>query len=401
MTTLDDAITALNAAVTTLNTTANTGYAQAVASAITQANTATTQAGIATTKAGEASSSAIAAAASAASINPNNIDINGGTVDGTVIGGAVPAAGSFTTVSASGGPVAVDVFGAGNKYLDFKWYGSTIGSIYQDTGTYLVIDSITKLPLRVNGTTVAELTPTGLSVTGGISATGANAVNTAHFTGAGTGAGAGYIFLTNAGTGFAKFGVEGATASIIAGATNYSTSLSGANGINFSGDNGATKHATLDASGNLGLGVVPSGWTNTYKAFALGSANSTLSGFWDGASAITTLANGGAVIGGAWTYTLSGQAVTRYAQNISGQHQWHTAPSGTAGQPISFTQALTLSAAGNLLLGGTSDPGGAKVLYIANGTVPGTPSGGGVIYVDAGALKYKGSSGTVTTLGAA
>ncbi len=31
----------------------------------------------------------------------------------------------------------------------------------------------------------------------------------------------------------------------------------------------------------------------------------------------------------------------------------------------------------------------------------GTPSGGGYLYVDSGALKYKGSSGTITTLGAA
>jgi hypothetical protein len=30
--------------------------------------------------------------------------------------------------------------------------------------------------------------------------------------------------------------------------------------------------------------------------------------------------------------------------------------------------------------------------------VPNTPSGGGVFYVESGALKYKGSSGTVTTI---
>ena len=37
--------------------------------------------------------------------------------------------------------------------------------------------------------------------------------------------------------------------------------------------------------------------------------------------------------------------------------------------------------------------------FIANRTsVPGTPSGGGVLYVESGALKYKGSSGTVTTI---
>jgi hypothetical protein len=39
---------------------------------------------------------------------------------------------------------------------------------------------------------------------------------------------------------------------------------------------------------------------------------------------------------------------------------------------------------------------------IANtGAAPSTPSSGGVLYVEAGALKYRGSSGTITTLGAA
>lgn len=37
-------------------------------------------------------------------------------------------------------------------------------------------------------------------------------------------------------------------------------------------------------------------------------------------------------------------------------------------------------------------------LTLTNTTAPGTPSGGGVIYVESGALKYKGSSGTVTTI---
>lgn len=41
-------------------------------------------------------------------------------------------------------------------------------------------------------------------------------------------------------------------------------------------------------------------------------------------------------------------------------------------------------------------------VFIANRTaVPGTPSGGGFLYVESGALKYKGSSGTVTTIAAA
>jgi hypothetical protein len=54
--------------------------------------------------------------------------------------------------------------------------------------------------------------------------------------------------------------------------------------------------------------------------------------------------------------------------------------------------------------GGTSQPGlGVGVVGITNAsTVPsGNPTGGGVLYCEAGALKYRGSSGTVTTLGAA
>ena len=186
MTTLDDAITALNAAVTTLNTTANTGYAQAVASAITQANTATTQAGIATTKAGEASSSAIAAAASAASINPNNIDINGGTVDGAVIGGAVPAAGSFTTINSSSTPTFttntgyIGMAGAGTggnwRYIDdsgsARWLTGLLGGAGATRfSLYDIANSKEVLSFTPNAAAVA-ITFTGLSVTGGISATG-------------------------------------------------------------------------------------------------------------------------------------------------------------------------------------------------------------------------------------
>ena len=60
-------------------------------------------------------------------------------------------------------------------------------------------------------------------------------------------------------------------------------------------------------------------------------------------------------------------------------------------------------AAYNLGLNTTSFGSGSVVLGIANATtVPTTnPSGGGVLYVQGGALKYRGSSGTVTTLAAA
>jgi hypothetical protein len=41
-------------------------------------------------------------------------------------------------------------------------------------------------------------------------------------------------------------------------------------------------------------------------------------------------------------------------RQINGAFEWRTAPSGTAGNAISFTQAMTLDASGNLLVGKTS-----------------------------------------------
>jgi hypothetical protein len=61
-----------------------------------------------------------------------------------------------------------------------------------------------------------------------------------------------------------------------------------------------------------------------------------------------------------WLYGYTGGAATRYRQNESG-HTWYTAPSGTAGNAISFTQAMTLDASGNLLVGGTTNTNMATV----------------------------------------
>ena len=57
---------------------------------------------------------------------------------------------------------------------------------------------------------------------------------------------------------------------------------------------------------------------------------------------------------------------------------------------------------GNLGINLSDYGSGVGVVSIGNGTAPsGTPTGGGILYVESGALKYKGSSGTVTTLGVA
>ena len=66
----------------------------------------------------------------------------------------------------------------------------------------------------------------------------------------------------------------------------------------------------------------------------------------------------------------------------------------------SLSEKMRLDSSGNLGLGVTSFGTSAeKVIGIANGTAPTTsPAGIGQLYVEGGALKYRGSSGTVTTI---
>jgi hypothetical protein len=148
----------------------------------------------------------------------------------------------------------------------------------------------------------------------------------------------------------------------------------------------------IDASGNVGIGVTPSAWQSPFKAIQLSggsiAANNTSS---------LRLVQNAVFNSSAWLY-IATAAASRYEQD-SGGHYWLNAPSGTAGNAITFTQAMTLDTLGNLLLGlTTAGTTAAKTIQIANGTAPTANVTGGQLYVESGALKYRGSSGTVTTI---
>jgi len=114
-----------------------------------------------------------------------------------------------------------------------------------------------------------------------------------------------------------------------------------------------TEKMRLNASGNLGLGVTPSAWFSVRSVFQIGQAAS----FSSSTNSIVNEISSNAIIDATATdkYIVTNFA-SRYRQNV-GQHQWFNAPSGTAGNAITFTQAMTLTSGGNLLVGTTADQG--------------------------------------------
>jgi len=123
-----------------------------------------------------------------------------------------------------------------------------------------------------------------------------------------------------------------------------------------------TTMAYLDSSGNLGLGVTPSVWGSNRKAIQFGALGCVFSD-----NNVTSEIGANVYISTAPAYTyITSNFATRYAQ-VNGQHQWHTAASGTAGNAITFTQALTLNTNGALVLqGGDTAADGVGVTFPAS-----------------------------------
>ena len=162
----------------------------------------------------------------------------------------------------------------------------------------------------------------------------------------------------------------------------------------FANGTGFTPRMTLDASGNLGLGVTPSAWSGV-KAMQIGSDGSGLSLF--GYSGTGAEIGSNVYFNGTnYAYGTTATA-TRYVLS-SGQHRWFIAPSGTQDSAISFTQAMTLTNSGDTTLTinvtGSNNPrlnfsGGAGV--INRGTASNALYFGET--TDSGSYSFRGSGG--------
>ena len=255
---------------------------------------------------------------------------------------------------------AVAFFNSGNANGSHIRFGAsgTVKNFVGNSAGFITSGSIDDLGLRAVGSIRFATNGAGtdmiLDASGNLMVGSANAGNAGTINvsvgAAGTTAGGLQLWAATNQTHFIQFGDGTTGAQVYAGYLAYAHST---DSLLF-GTNGADK-MTLTSSGNLGLGVTPSAWDGTLvKAIQLADNGASLSSFSTGntSSKFAILSNNAYYDSGGWKY-LQSAASSQY-RIANQEHQWLSAGSGTAGNAISFTQAMTLDASGRLGIGVTS-----------------------------------------------
>jgi hypothetical protein len=289
----------------------------------------------------------------------NNPTLSAGTANGVTYlnGSKVLTSGSaLTTNGSSLGVGSSDFGGAGSINVSVGVAGTTTGGLQlwsTTTGQHYVqfgdgtagaatyagaigySHATDQMFFYANAAEAMRLTSTGLGI-------GTSSPNSY--------AGFSTLTLNNTSGGEIDFEKAGAVNGSIynpSGGDNFAITAANVSGSLLLQSGGYSTRATLDSSGNLGLGVTPSAW-DTLTAFQI--KNGSVYGYSTGDVSIGVNNYYGT---SNFRYITSSVAAGKYT--ISGnEHYWYQAPSGTAGDAISFTQAMTLTAAGDLLVGKTS-----------------------------------------------
>jgi hypothetical protein len=145
----------------------------------------------------------------------------------------------------------------------------------------------------------------------------------------------------------------------------------------------------ITSTGNVGIGVTPSAWRNLNTALQIG-----YTGVVYGRTLVEELnlqTNGFINISGQNIYTQNGFA-SLYKMD-AGQHRWFTAPSGTAGNVLTFAEVMRITSAGNV---GINESAPDYKLDV-NGTFGFTP-GASVTPVDNGDVVFELTNNTTLTI---
>jgi hypothetical protein len=121
---------------------------------------------------------------------------------------------------------------------------------------------------------------------------------------------------------------------------------------------------TLHYSGNLGLGVTPSAWSASVKSIEIQRG----CGIWGTNTTQTIIGANMILTSGGYVYGNNGSA--NMLQVSAGAYHFYTAPSGTAGNTITWTTAMTLDTSGVLDLNANAASGYAIDITNASATSP-------------------------------
>jgi len=114
--------------------------------------------------------------------------------------------------------------------------------------------------------------------------------------------------------------------------------------------NGTTTAVTIDTSQNVGIGVTPSAWNTSWKVIDVGTRTS----FANNGTGNTSDIWHNSFVNTAGDAIYKQTAAASFFRVDGGSFKFFNAPSGTAGNAISFTQAMTLNTNGVLALQGAS-----------------------------------------------
>ena len=179
-------------------------------------------------------------------------------------------------------------------------------------------------------------------------------------------------------------GTSNISSTSITNGTSNVTILSSGGAVNIA-TNGTTA-MTIDTSQNVGIGTTPSAWGSGYKVIQ------NTAGFFGNYQTSTMIVgqNFYDSAAGSFKYVANG-LVSKYEQ-AGGGHAWYNAPTGTAGNAVSFTQAMTLDSSGNLLVGTTT---ATSTLSSGQLKVPQGVAGGLALTVSALSTRYAFNGGGV------